>query len=72
MNDEDVKDLIADAISDSLEPEWNAHSCAAHILLWLEDAGLCVKAKESATGVAKPGSNEWLMQSPQFHPGDLA
>lgn len=45
MSDEDYKDLIADAISDSLEPDWNAHSCASHIMLWLEEAGLRIVPK---------------------------
>ena len=66
------RDLIADAISDSLEPNWNAHSCAAHILLWLDEAGLCVTEKPVEPTDPSPGSNEWLMRSAQFHPGDLA
>ncbi|QOV92593.1 hypothetical protein [Novosphingobium sp. ES2-1] len=32
--------LIADAISDSLGPDWTAFDAAHHVMQWLTDAGL--------------------------------
>lgn len=64
-----VIDLIAEAISDSLGPDWTAFDAAHHVMQWLADEGLCIVKTRSGV---KPGSNEWLMQSPLFHPGDLA
>ncbi len=65
-----IIELIAEAINDSLEPEWTPQSAAYHVMQWLDDAGLrVVKAQPNEPA---PGSNEWLAQSPLFHPGDLA
>lgn len=63
-------DLIADAITDSLGPDWTAFDAAHHVMQWIEDAGLEIGGKTS--GGPEAGSNEWLAQSPQFHPGDIA
>jgi hypothetical protein len=72
VSEQEIKDLIAEAILDSLEPDWNSWTGAAAVLTWLDEAGLCIEPKCAAPLSAQPGSNEWLAQSPQFHPGDIA
>lgn len=39
-------DLIADAITDSLGPDWTAFDAAHHVMQWIDDAGLSVVRKE--------------------------
>ena len=42
--------LIADAISDSLGPDWTAFDAAHHVMQWLTDEGLeIVKKPERGT-----------------------
>lgn len=72
MKVEELKDLLAEAIDDSLDAGWNSRICAGYIISWLNDAGLCIKPKDDQAIAIDPGSNEWLAQSPQFHPGDIA
>jgi hypothetical protein len=72
MKNEELRDLIAESIMDSLEPDWNPQSCADHILLWLDEAGMCILPNPIKITGHEVGTNEWLSQSPQFHPGDIA
>lgn len=62
--------LISEAIDDSLGPDWTSFDAAHHVMQWLTDAGL--EIVPVPVSEPKPGSNEWLAQSPLFHPGDLA
>jgi hypothetical protein len=50
-------DLIADAINDSLGPEWDAFQAAHHVMQWLEDAGLEIVAK-AKRGTDCPSSHD--------------
>lgn len=45
MTSEEVTDLIRDAISDSLSPDWTSYDGAFHVMQWLDDAGLQIVAK---------------------------
>ena len=96
-----IIDEIAEAINQSLGPDWSPHDGAFHVMQWLTDNGLEIVAApvrgtecptsldgwhhvdtsmengpdncfHCAKPMPKPGSNEWLMRSPQFHPSDLA
>lgn len=42
--------LIADAISDSLGPDWTAFDAAHHVMQWLEDEGLMFVKKPATAG----------------------
>ena len=65
---QDLLDLITEAIADSLEPDWTCRDGARAVLnALIDDRVITLRADEP-----KPGSNEWLMQSPNFHPGDIA
>jgi hypothetical protein len=45
-----IVSLIADAISDSLGPDWTAFDAPHHVMQWLEDEGLMfVKKPERGT-----------------------
>lgn len=52
-----VIDLIAEAISDSLGPDWTAFDAAHHVMQWLEDAGLEITAKVKR-GAECPSSHD--------------
>ena len=43
-----VIDLIAEAIDDSLGPDWNSFQAAHHVMQWLQDAGLQIVATSTA------------------------
>lgn len=60
-----VIDLIADAITDSLGPDWTAFDAAHHVMQWLADEGLEI--------VKKPVRGTDFTQSPTgFHQVDTS
>ena len=62
-----LEDLIADALGDSMGPDWSCRVGASAVA----DALFTSRLLTARHGPV-PGSNEWLAQSPQFHPGDIA
>lgn len=52
-----VKDLIADAISDSLGPDWTTFDAAHHVMQRLTDEGLCI-TQAPARGTDCPASHD--------------
>lgn len=66
---QDLEGLISDAIADSLDVDWTSRDGARAVVQALVDDGIIVLLGPDDP---KPGSNEWLAQSPQYHPGDIA
>ena len=64
-----LEDVVADAIADSMGPDWTSRDGAWAVVNALAEARLVTLMPISGP---EPGSNEWLAQSPQFHPGDIA
>lgn len=64
-------DRLLDAVHDDAQAEIS--ECGGS---WSEMAdqlqALSAKYQAIADAEPEPGSDEWLKQSPQFHPGDLA
>lgn len=65
---QDLLDLITEALDNSLEPEWTCRDGARAVVSALVDDNIIALRNNDP----KPGSSEWLMRSPNFHPGDLA
>lgn len=75
LDRQELEDLIADAIADSFDPDWSHRDGARAVLAALEAHGYAVieaPPNWNRGDEPEPGSNEWLMQSSQFHPGDIA
>lgn len=64
-----LEDIVTDAIADSMGPDWTSRDGAVAVVNALAEARLVTLFP--VRGIV-PGSNEWLAQSPQFHPGDIA
>ena len=65
---QDLLDLITEALDSSLGPDWTCRDGSRAVVEALVEDKIIALRENSP----KPGSNEWLMQSPNFHPGDLA
>jgi hypothetical protein len=67
-------DAALSAVHDSALPEIEAIAGTEFVEPAMATALQALSAKYQAIADAEPepGSDEWLKQSPQFHPGDLA
>lgn len=58
MTDQEIEDLIADAINDSLDPDWSGRDGARSVMSALRDAGAMIFWPCDEMPMTTPGPQE--------------
>ena len=58
MTDKEIEDLIADAINDSLDPDWSGRDGARAVMQAMRDAGAMIFWPRADVPMMTPGPQE--------------